>query len=211
MSFYLQNDVSRSQYCGEIYAFIVVANISAALHDAQKEAKNLSLTAKNARALAIRAGELAAGFKVITNFIDEFANKTISFANSVGELSQKIAIISHDASTINNLQNRLRVAQKQVEDECGKATIQGLIDDNAQKLDHYQNEFSGLRSDLELLLNDIVDQMRAATFIASTSKVEAVQAGDYKEGLDAVAVGVTRASETISHAARHCLHCLKEI
>ncbi len=53
---YLENSVSRSHLDEKVFTFIVVANISAALYDAQAKAKKLSLTAKNARVLAIRAG-----------------------------------------------------------------------------------------------------------------------------------------------------------
>lgn len=53
----------------EIKCFVTVATIVAQLEVILTEAKSLSLTSKNARVVAIRAGEDALGFKSITNLL----------------------------------------------------------------------------------------------------------------------------------------------
>lgn len=205
---YLKNDVSRQRTDERVFTFIVVANISAALHDAQTEAKKLSLTAKNARVLAIRAGELASGFKVITNFIDEFAHKTIDFAEQVHRVSLKISTIARQTSSIRDLISRTEYSIARLDNDIAKQHILKVREQQRAKLQNYDLQFRKACGQLESLLLEITDQMRAATFIASTSKVEAVQAGNYRDNLNSVALGISRASQTINNAAKHCLDCL---
>jgi len=205
---YLKNTVSRHQYDERVFTFVVVANISAALYDAQAEAKKLSLTAKNARVLAIRAGELASGFKVITNFIDEFAHKTIGFAEQVHSVSLKISFIARQTSDIRDLIKRTDFSLSKLDNDIARQHILHVREQQANQLDEYDIQFRKACGMLESLLLEITDQMRAATFIASTSKVEAGQAGAYRENLNSVALGISRASQTINQAAKHCLECL---
>lgn len=205
---YLKNDVSRHRMDERVFTFIVVANISAALYDAQAEAKKLSLTAKNARVLAIRAGELASGFKVITNFIDEFAHKTIGFAEQVHRVSLKISTIARQTSNIRDLIARTDYSLARLDNDIARQHILQVREKQMAQLKSYDIQFRKACGQLESLLLEITDQMRAATFIASTSKVEAVQAGSYRENLNSVALGISKASQTINSAAKHCLECL---
>lgn len=205
---YLENTVSRASLDERVFTFIVVANISAALYDAQAEAKKLSLTAKNARVLAIRAGELASGFKVITNFIDEFAHKTIDFAEEVHRVSLRISNIARHTSNIRDLLKRTDWSLKRMDDADARSRLEKMRSEQIDKLEDLDYTFRKACGELESLLIEITDQMRAATFIASTSKVEAVQAGSYRENLNSVAMGISHASNTINRAAKHCLDCL---
>lgn len=205
---YLENTVSRSYLDERVFTFVVVANISAALYDAQAEAKKLSLTAKNARVLAIRAGELASGFKVITNFIDEFAHKTIDFAEDVHTVSLKISQIARHTSNIRDLLTRTQWSLSRLEQPEARANLERMRQQQMDELKVLDIQFRKACGQLESLLLEITDQMRAATFIASTSKVEAVQAGSYRDNLNSVALGISHASETINRAAKHCLDCL---
>ncbi len=205
---YLENTVSRSHLDEKVFTFIVVANISAALYDAQAEAKKLSLTAKNARVLAIRAGELASGFKVITNFIDEFAHKTIDFAEDVHRVSLRISNIARNTANIRDLLHRTDWSLSRMEGVSAKTGLITLRQLQHKQLADLDIQFRKACGQLESLLLEITDQMRAATFIASTSKVEAVQAGSYRENLNSVALGISHASNTINRAAKHCLDCL---
>ncbi|WP_325892417.1 hypothetical protein [Grimontia sp. NTOU-MAR1] len=50
--------------------FVTAAVVAAELYKAREIANDISLTASNARALALRAGQGAAGFRAITDFID---------------------------------------------------------------------------------------------------------------------------------------------
>lgn len=76
-SFFRKKDGNTISAKSRNKLFIIVATVVAQLDVILVEAKNLSLTAKNARVVAIRAGQAALGFKSITNFIDEFSARTI--------------------------------------------------------------------------------------------------------------------------------------
>lgn len=207
MSHYLSNQVTRRLVRKEVFPFVMVANVSAALTESQTEAKRLSLTAKNARALAIRAGEKAAGFKEITNFIDEFANKTIEVAQRIHK--QSIAI-SSQAKTISESKDLLASLQKANKKltEGSNRSLEDMIFQKNLEISHLENEFVRDVDRLRDMLLEIKEQMRAAMFIASTSKVEAVQAEEYRKNLDNVALSISKAADKINRATEHCLTCL---
>ncbi len=74
--------------------FVTAASIAAELHQAMLEAKGLALTAKNARALPVRAGSKTVGFKAITHFIDELASHIIRQSQYISGVSEHL---SHNA------------------------------------------------------------------------------------------------------------------
>ncbi len=67
----------------------------AKLDQATQIAQKLSLTASNARAVALRAGERAAGFRSLTGFIDRLAEITISSSKRINQLA---AILSQTSA-----------------------------------------------------------------------------------------------------------------
>jgi methyl-accepting chemotaxis protein len=192
-----------------IQVFIVAANISAILSVAQQEAKKLSLTAKNARAIAIRAGEKAMGFKVITDFIDEFANLTIECANEINELSVRFACVAMNSS--NYKEFLLQLDHVKATSEQANGAVFGHLYSRTEGLVRgFDSECQTLVRNLESLLETIQTQMRASGFIAATSKVEASRAEEYKDNLDSVAENIAVASETIMNCVNKSFHWLRE-
>ena len=193
-----------------IQVFIVAANISAILSVAQQEAKKLSLTAKNARAIAIRAGEKAMGFKVITDFIDEFASLTIECANEINDLSLHFARVAMNSSNYKEFLHRLdSVKARSVELQSSKVFL-NLYSETENTARDCDAECQRLVRNLESLLETIQTQMRASGFIAATSKVEAARAEEYKDSLDSVAQNIAVASGTIMNCVNKSVHWLRE-
>jgi methyl-accepting chemotaxis protein len=193
-----------------IQVFIVAANISALLSVAQQEAKKLSLTAKNARAIAIRAGEKAMGFKVITDFIDEFASLTIDCANEINGLSLHFARLAMTSTNYKEFLNRLDKV-KDLNIELKNSTVfNHLYTDTERTARDCDAQCKALVRNLESLLETIQTQMRASGFIASTSKVEAARAEEYKDNLDSVAQNIAVASATIMNCVNKSFHWLRE-
>ncbi|MFT4926391.1 MAG: methyl-accepting chemotaxis protein [Phenylobacterium sp.] len=192
-----------------IQVFIVAANISAILAVAQQEAKKLSLTAKNARAIAIRAGEKAMGFKVITDFIDEFANLTIECANEINDLSLHFAQVAMNSSNYKEFLNQLDTVKSNGTDISGPVFDQ-LYSKTEDLVRGFDSECQQLVRNLESLLETIQTQMRASGFIAATSKVEAARAEEYKDNLDSVAENIAVASGTIMNCVNKSFHWLRE-
>lgn len=193
-----------------IQVFIVAANISAILSVAQQEAKKLSLTAKNARAIAIRAGEKAMGFKVITDFIDEFANLTIQCANEINELSLHFAKVAMMSSNYKEFLHRLDSVKSRSQIMQTKQVFLDLYSDTETTARDCDAECQRLVRNLESLLETIQTQMRASGFIAATSKVEAARAEEYKDNLDSVAENIAVASGTIMNCVNKSFHWLRE-
>ncbi|MCA9550289.1 MAG: hypothetical protein KC933_09655 [Myxococcales bacterium] len=209
MTVYLKNDSAKGSYTADIFAFVMVANISAALDDVRSQARSLSLTAKNARALAIRAGRQALGFKVITDFIDEFANKTIALASDIQRTAADLARLANDTSRVADCLERLKHARSMATEDAFHSLDRLVSEQTSIKDELDQNLHRSLRV-LEGLLVDIINQMRAATFIAASSKVEAVSADDYRASLEAVAAGISEVAGTITASTRHCLRFIGE-
>ncbi len=72
-------------------AFVVLAKIFRELFLATKNAQEVSLIAKNARALTVRVGDKVLGFKAITNFIDDLATTTIQLATTSNTQALELA------------------------------------------------------------------------------------------------------------------------
>lgn len=179
-----------------IAIFIAAASISAQLAAAHQEAKRLSLTAKNARAIAIRAGEKALGFRVITDFIDEFARTTIACAEQISQLSRRFAQVAMQQSALSALNRRYQQAFTRMTED-GKAQIMPLYDSYCTQEVATQADISRLIRQLDSLLATIRTQIRASAYIAATSKIEAVYAEEYQENLDSVALNIATTSENI--------------
>ena len=62
---------------------IAAATVAAELFHAEVIAKQLTISAKNAAAIVLRAGSQAAGLSVISSYYDELASKTITLARSI--------------------------------------------------------------------------------------------------------------------------------
>jgi len=71
--------------------FVSAAVIAAKLDQATHIAKQLSLTASNARAVALRAGERAAGFRPLTDFIDRLAEITITSSKKINTMAATLS------------------------------------------------------------------------------------------------------------------------
>lgn len=206
MQAYLENRSERRDYPEDIFSFVMVANISAALDDVQEQARRLSLTAKNARALAVRAGNQALGFKVITDFIDEFARETMSLAHDIQGCAQQVARLAGESSRLEDYLVRLDRVDREVLKGAEEARLTSRERDRAQIMETFRRSLR----ELDGLLSEILDQMRAATFIASTSKVEAVNAEDHRASLEGVIMGISEVAETITVATKHCLKYINE-
>lgn len=208
MANYLHTSLKRQDYSEDIYPFVIVAHISAALNQAQDEAKKLSLTAKNARTLAMRAGEQAAGFKVITNYIDEFAQQIIGFASKIQTLSVRISEFAGQVSFTRDFCTRVEQAKISVEEEQIVTQLDEINRTRLNEIAQYESSFLEVTEQLSSLLEDIDTQMRAANFIALTAKVEAVSAPEYVDSLNSVADAISDIAKAIHQSTKHCFNCL---
>jgi len=175
--------------------FVTAASIAAELHQAMLEAKGLALTAKNARALAVRAGSKTVGFKAITHFIDELASDIIRQSQYINGVSEKLS--QHAVS----LWRADTAARKFEWLEQQKLPYGASLNDAMQTCYSEREELStmlsrGLR-ELEAQLEEGDKHIRTANLIATSSKVEASSAGDFRAQLEVIAQNITTTANQI--------------
>jgi len=178
--------------------FVSVAEIAAKLDQATQIAQQLSLTASNARAVALRAGERAAGFRPLTDFIDRLAEITISSSKKINLLASTLSqtsadkvrsddAIKHFKSVFVRAKGSPFIRSLDIQFELCEEAHEGLETKYRRQIDQLSDELAMLSSEL-----------RNAVILATLSRVEASQAGSqYQEALINVADNVEGAAGKI--------------
>jgi hypothetical protein len=181
--------------------FVTAASIAAELHQAMLEAKGLALTAKNARALAVRAGSKTVGFKAITHFIDELASDIIRQSQYINGVSEHLS--QHAVALW-----RATMAADKFEWISGQHStnldsLQAAMKKSYESREVLSAQLSrGLR-ELEQQLEEGDKHIRTANLIATSSKVEAASAGDFRNQLEVIAQNITETADKIrAHLSR---------
>ena len=199
----------KAQQNPEISCFVIVATVVAQLDVILVEAKNLSLTAKNARVVAIRAGQSALGFKSITNFIDEFSARTIKTTQDIHNHSHLLFKLALEQLRASQFKTHIGRANQLTDGKNAKI----------KQINHLANGqlrecWSLLGSEMQSLTSqfeEIRQQMRAAEYIAVTSRVEASQAGEYCDSLESVSDYIASAALRIKTAITINLNTLSQL
>ncbi|AWB66652.1 chemotaxis protein [Saccharobesus litoralis] len=192
--------------------FVVAARIASHLHKATKIAENLSLTAKNAKAVTVRAGEQAAGFAALTDFIQELASSTISLAQAVNSIAINISMRATRLERVKLANCRFKLANHLGQDACFIADIQPFLQKTEATLKALQDEFIELLAKLNQLVEDTHRQIRSASVISTMSKVEASNSGPYKPQLEVISDNIAQAANAIRkelNCAESLLHSAK--
>lgn len=152
------------------------------MDQANKVARELLLTASNARAVALRAGESAAGFKPLTDFIDQLAKVTINSSRKINRVAAKLSRTSANMvrvdSAIIHFNKAFRLSNYQGNILELNEIFSGVKDNQSQLQSEYESELSSLSCELEMLALEL----RTAIILATLSRVEASQAGSQYQG-----------------------------
>ena len=188
--------------------FVNTAACVGALCRVQQTAVELSLAAKNAKAIAYRAGTKALGFKPLTDFIDEMGRDTSRLVTQINATALLIARRAVDDVRLQEAAERFERARRDLATnntylEQVQARLQDELAGNRQEIAR------GLRRLLDLL-SEINHRMRAAAVISTRARVEATQAGDYENGLQLVADTVERSAAAIRTIISRCDRQLRE-
>lgn len=182
--------------------FVSTAACVGALCSVQQTAIELSLAAKNAKAIAYRAGTRAVGFKPLTDYIDEMGRDTSRLVAQIDATALAIARRAVDEVRLVDANERLRRARAAMPPE--ETAVAALLVAVEQELAANRQDITrGLRR-LYQLLGDINQRMRAAAVISTRARVEATQAGEYERGLQLVADTVERSATTIRTIITRC-------
>ncbi|MGD0960323.1 MAG: chemotaxis protein [Methylomonas sp.] len=191
--------------------FVAVASIAAELSAVMEVAKEISLAAANAKAIAFRAGEKAKGFQPITDFINDLAKETITLVNSINDhalLLYRLTVDEHCSA----------MACRQFEKIAELAKSAPYADSLQIPLKNAQSRMSSSKREFVKHVNELLEQLadvmhpaRAARVIAANSRIEASQAGEYLQSLQAVAESVDHAAQIINVKVNRCRSALNLI
>ena len=191
--------------------FVAVASIAAELSAVMEVAKEISLAAANAKAIAFRAGEKAKGFQPITDFINELAKETIELVNNINEHALKLYRLTVKEHRIAEACRRFEnVAVNSVSATYADSLTQALEQVRRRRTE-CRRQFASHVSELLAQLADVMHPARAARVIAANSRIEASQAGEYLQSLQAVAESVDNAAQIIHDKVHRCRSALSII
>jgi methyl-accepting chemotaxis protein len=184
--------------------FVAVASITSELSAVMVVAKEISLAAANAKAIAFRAGDKAKGFQPITDFINELAKETIELVTDINVYALLLYRLTVNEYRRTSAYNRFEQAAKLAENAAYGATMQGPVDTAKTRMQDCQRQFKRDVTHLLSQLEAVMHHARAARVIAANSRIEASQAGEYLQSLQAVAESVDKAAHTIHDNVQRC-------
>lgn len=182
---------------------IAAARVAAELHYAELTARQLTISAKNAAAIVLRAGTRAAGLSVISSFYDELAGKTIKLARAINSTAVQLSVITVAEWRTNTALLRIRQAKVKAATPDCQARITPLEKRISDQLESMESRFQMLLGSLNSDLQEIQKHMRAIDVVAVTSRLEAHRTGEFKEGLLQMANTIQQQTSDIkSHITR---------
>jgi hypothetical protein len=188
--------------------FVSVATVAAGLGQVRRIARELSLAAINAKVIALRAGSQAAGFRPITDFIDETARATAKLGDAIesGTLGASRSAVSERRAT--EALRRLRRATAGA--GSGAKSLEAVIERcDAARAVLSDSVTRSIRT-LDNLLDEIDQHMRSISVITVQSRVEARQAGTYRVDLEAVAASMSGAAQQVTAIVQQSRRDLRE-
>jgi len=178
-------------------AFVSSASVAAELATVSQIAKEMSISVKNAKAIANRAGAKARGFSPITDFIDEMSVETMKLVNRINAESVELSTIA--ISDLRNQESYEKFLEVTINSQNSKYI--GSLEASVSRVRNRRYEghvklikFSKM---LQNLLDDIGQRMAVANVIVSNSRIEAVNAEEYRANLESIANDIEASCEVI--------------
>ncbi|MBS3955525.1 chemotaxis protein [Methylicorpusculum sp.] len=188
--------------------FVAVASIAAELSEVMDVAKEISLAAANAKAIAFRAGEKARGFQPITDFINELAKETIEKVNRINEHAMLLYQLTVEEYRTTDAFNKFEEVIRLAQGSANESSLKASSDLVQQRMYDCRKRFQVNIDQLLDQLQEVMHPARAARVIAANSRIEASQAGEYLQSLQAVAESVDHAAQIIHDNVQGCRSAL---
>lgn len=178
--------------------FVAAAIIAAKLDQATKIAQLLSLTASNARAVALRAGEGAAGFRPLTDFIDRLAEVTIKSSKQINSLAASLSKTAAEKFRADEAIAKFSVVYDKAKSFDNIKSLNPSFQRTKDRQQVLSTAFHKQIKNLTDELDALSGELRTAVILATLSRVEASQAGVlYQDSLHNVADNVESAASKI--------------
>lgn len=191
--------------------FVAVASIASELSAVMDVAKEISLAAANAKAIAFRAGEKAKGFQPITDFINELAKDTIQLVNAINKHALQLYQLTVDEYRMTEAHERFELAAQLSKGSKYAHSMDAPRLKAQQRMEICLSQFNAHVAELLDQLGEVMHPARAARVIAANSRIEASQAGEYLQSLQAVAESVDNAAQVIHDNVQRCRNALSFI
>lgn len=189
------------------HLFIVAAEVSAELNRGVLIAKQLQLVASNARALALRAGDSAAGFHPITDSIDGLVRLTLTTSSSINQKAQELSKVATAGARALEVLNHFESVYLRAKDAAFLNSLDRTRQQCHREFEQLNSTFSKDSKHLYALLNSLYSELRVARIISTMLSVEASQVEErFKDQLNAIADSVQEFAEAIRE---HVLQSLK--
>jgi hypothetical protein len=183
---------------------VTAAIIAAKLFQAERIARQLALTAKNASAVIVRAGIQAAGLKVIAEFFGELAATTIKQSVVVNLIAVEVSRIRVEEWRSQEFVAHLERARGRVEGDEGAhiADTDRYVQHTMKKMERLELAYLSKIKALKSELDSITRQIRAADVIVVSLRIEAPKTGEYATNLLAIADHIKMLASDISDQIR---------
>lgn len=191
--------------------FVAVASIAAELSAVMDVAKEISLAAANAKAIAFRAGEKAKGFQPITDFINELAKDTIELVDAINEHALQLYQLTVNEYRMTNTYSNFQLVAEQAKGAAYAESLEQPLFNAQQSMIECRRDFKANVTQLLDQLQEVMHPARAARVIAANSRIEASQAGEYLQSLQAVAESVDHAAQIIHDNVQRCRSALSVV
>lgn len=192
--------------------FVVAAVIAAEVDKATYIAKGLSLTASNARAVAHRAGDKAAGFRPLTDYIDRLAILTINSSKKINKLAAQLSRTAANKFRSNNAIERFEQVYVKAKDSQYITSLDFGYQRTQIQDEVLSSEYSKQVDSLTLELSELRNELRTAVILSTLSRVEASHADAiYQVSLNNVAENVQSASIVINQHILNAEHLLDHL
>ena len=191
---------------------LAAASVAGEVYQVGIIARKLSLAAKNAMAMVMRAGSTASGLRVVSDFFSELASNAIISAH---EIHQSAVLISHNSVA----QWRMNAFDIAMDQACllneNSSDLQALRLRARQSSEQRRLElYSSFRKEWTQLINfleDIDQQIKASSVIAVNFRLEALETGQQTQLLNHMAKDIDLLSGQIKAHVQRSLKLLRDL
>lgn len=185
-------------------SFVTAASLAGRLYGVLATARQISLSASNAKGIAARGGEKTAGFRPITDFISEMASETITLVAKINQVALNISINSVNELRARRARDYFLKTRDNLSGHKRAEQLQGVITDLDGQISGFSSREKETMDSLLGLLDDIEQRNRAAKIIVTKSRTEASRAEEFQTYLESIADNVEAAAESIGAEIKRC-------
>ena len=184
--------------------FVVAATVAAELYQAMKVARQIGLTASNARALAMRAGQSAKGFCSVTDFIDELAKFTVKASDTINGQAIAISRTATEIARAASALQRFDVVFKKAADSPHLSSLNNSYEQTLSHLNLLRCALAAQIQELTKELRELSRELRIAAVLAAVLRIEATQVDSKNEqALCVIAQSVADAAIDIQERVKY--------